>query len=117
MSVLKKMSSYEQLEEVLKTSHSKIQLLFKHSNTCPISASAFRALQQHLASDGLQEVDYWLIVVQEARSISDEIASRLKVKHESPQAILVKAGEAIWDASHFEITPATLQEAVTSGRF
>lgn len=116
MSVLKKMSSHEQMEEALKTSHARFQLLFKHSNTCPISASAFRALQQHLASDGLQEVDYWLIVVQEARSVSNEIASRLGVKHESPQAILVKAGEAVWDASHFEITPVTLLEAVT-GRF
>lgn len=113
MSTLRKITSLQQLEELLQVSHTRLQLLFKHSNTCPISMSAFRALQQHMASDSL-EVDYWMVVVQEARDISNEIANRLQVKHESPQAILVKAGEVVWNESHFEITPATLNRAITA---
>lgn len=110
---LKRITSLEQLEEVLEASRSRPQLLFKHSATCPISSNAFRALQQHLASSGSEAVDYWMIVVQESREVSNEVASRLEVKHESPQAILVKSGKAVWNESHFGITPSALTE-VTS---
>ncbi|MCS6885298.1 MAG: bacillithiol system redox-active protein YtxJ [Acidobacteriota bacterium] len=110
MPQLKSLNNLEQLEQALLSD--RPQLFFKHSNTCPISMNAFRALQKHLASTATEDVDYWMVVVQQARRISDVIADKLSVKHESPQAILVKAGKAIWHQSHFAITPEALDEAI-----
>jgi bacillithiol system protein YtxJ len=58
------------------------------------------------------EVSYNLITVQTARPISNEIASRLGIRHESPQAILVRDGREIWSASHFAITSSSLRQAI-----
>jgi len=42
------------------------------------------------------------------REISNAIAERFQVHHESPQVILVKNGEAVYDASHMEISTQEL---------
>jgi bacillithiol system protein YtxJ len=61
-------------------------------------------------------VIYRLIVVQNARSISNEAAARLGVKHETPQAILVRNGNPVWHASHMDITSEAIEEAIAAGR-
>jgi bacillithiol system protein YtxJ len=50
--------------------------------------------------------------VQEARALSNYIAETYSIKHESPQALLFKDGKVVWDASHWKITYASLQENV-----
>ena len=52
----------------------------------------------------------------EHRDLSNEIAERSGVKHESPQAILLRDGKAIWNASHMSITSDSLLEAVKNKR-
>lgn len=58
-----------------------------------------------------QGVSAAVVKVIEDRPVSNEIAARLGVKHESPQAILVRSGKAVWHASHGRITAAALAEA------
>jgi bacillithiol system protein YtxJ len=53
-----------------------------------------------------------LIEVQRARALSSEIATRLGVAHESPQVIVLRNGQVIWSASHFDITANAVAEAV-----
>src|SRR5438128_2336282 len=101
-----------ELEDALAGSADRPQLIFKHSLTCPISARAYAELERHLAEAASTEVDYRLIIVQHAREVSNSAAERLDVQHESPQAILVRNGHAVWHASHFGITNASLSEAV-----
>jgi bacillithiol system protein YtxJ len=86
-------------------------MLFKHSNSCPISSRAYREFETYLENAD-PEVSHNLVVVQKARRVSNEIESRLNLLHESPQAILVKNGREIWNASHFAITASTLAETV-----
>lgn len=100
-----------ELDNVLSQSAARLQLIFKHSTTCPISTAAYRELEKHLES-GLMGIDYSMIIVQHARNISNEVATRLGVKHESPQAILVRNGRAVWNASHYDITDKTLSNAI-----
>ena len=101
------------LEETLERSGDRPQLLFKHSNTCPISGAAHRAFEQYLEDSPAPGVDYSLIVVQDARPVSNAAAERLEVRHESPQAILVQDGRAVWSASHWSITRQALAEALS----
>lgn len=93
------------LEQLLTRSHSEPVVLFKHSTTCPISANAYRQMSR-LGSD------VSLVVVQRARDLSNEIETRTGVRHESPQAIVLRNGEAVWTASHFDITSDAVERAV-----
>jgi bacillithiol system protein YtxJ len=103
-----------ELEQVITDSHVKPVLLFKHSYTCGISAEALDELRAHL--DGrasAAEVRYAMVTVQTHRDVSNAIASRLGVRHETPQAILVHGGRAVWSASHFRVNAAELTKALT----
>jgi monothiol bacilliredoxin len=93
------------LEQVLARSHNEPVILFKHSTTCPISASAYRQMSQVSG-------DVSLVVVQRARDVSKEIEARTGIRHESPQAIVLRNGEAVWTASHFDITSDAVEKAV-----
>jgi bacillithiol system protein YtxJ len=90
-------NSSEKLGKLFEISNETPVVLFKHSVTCPISANVFEEV-----SEIDSEIN--LVVVQRARSISNEIAERTNIRHESPQAIVLKNGEAIYHASHYDIT-------------
>jgi bacillithiol system protein YtxJ len=103
----------ESLEAAIEESRVRPVLLFKHSRTCGISCEAFDELNAHL-DQGRSRAAYKLITVQSHRHISDEAAARLGVRHETPQAILLRDGKPVWKASHFRITAATLSQALNS---
>jgi bacillithiol system protein YtxJ len=89
-------------------------ILFKHSRTCGVSFEALDALRAHLESAHPSPVTYKMITVQSHRQVSDRAAERLGVRHETPQAILIRDGRPVWKASHFMITAEALSEAVQS---
>ena len=94
-------------EALLGTSARRPQLIFKHSLTCPLSATAYGQLLSYLeVADA--STDHWLVRVQRDGGVSRLVEQRLGVRHESPQAILVRDGRAVWDASHFAITAEAL---------
>ncbi len=73
-------------------------LVYKHSTTCGISATAAREVRA-------METDlpiYW-INVREQRDLSNWVAETYDVTHESPQLILIRDGkpEKVW--SHYEV--------------
>jgi len=85
-----------------------IALVYKHSTRCPVSTSA-RSRMEELASLRPDLRILQVDVIAE-RPLSQEISRRFGVVHESPQAILVRDGQAVWHASHSRVTV----EAVTS---
>ena len=109
--ILNQLHTLEALQEVLDESKNHTVLLFKHSNACPISGRAFQQFQTYLESAD-PNVTYHLITVQTARPVSNEVEARLGIEHESPQAILVKDGQQVWNASHSSITVSSLQAAI-----
>jgi bacillithiol system protein YtxJ len=84
-------------------------LLFKHSPTCPVSAAAF-AEYERWARAHPDFASGWIDVVQE-RALARAVAERTGIRHESPQALLLAAGEPRWHAAHHAITAAGLGEA------
>jgi bacillithiol system protein YtxJ len=94
---------------VLEASYSKPQFIFKHSTRCPISFAAFEEYIQYLEEPS-GRTDHHLVKVVEARPVSNQIENDLGVRHESPQAILIKAGKAVWSSSHSDITVSALEE-------
>ena len=108
---VKNLHSIAELDQALEESKRRPVLIFKHSTSCPISARAFREFQKYL-EEANPEVSYNLITVQTDRPVSNEVEARLQIQHETPQAILVKNGQGVWNASHFKIQASVLDEAI-----
>ena len=99
------LDSEERLESLFLASHARPVILFKHSNSCGISRGVFNEVSQ---ING--EVN--LIVVQDARNVSNLLAERTGIRHESPQAIVLKQGEPVYHASHYDITAEDIDTAI-----
>jgi bacillithiol system protein YtxJ len=110
---VKHLSDIDELEAAIAESCERPVLLFKHSRTCGISCEALDELRAHV-EDGVLRAAYKMITVQSHRRLSDEAAARLGVRHETPQAILLRDGVPVWNASHFRITKAQLDAAIES---
>lgn len=113
MTELQRITSTEELAEMIKLSAQQPVLFFKHSNTCGISARAYDEFQRYLQTPESAQVRNCLIVVQSARAASNELARLVGVTHESPQAILVQSGRTIWHDSHLALKSQTLAAAIT----
>ena len=98
-----------ELDELLARSHDAPVVLFKHSTTCPISARAHSQMKR-LSGEVAAQIS--LIIVQSARELSRRVAEQTGIRHESPQAIILRNGEAVWSASHFDITAQAVEQAV-----
>lgn len=85
-------------------------LLFKHSQTCPVSTRAFEEYEA-FAAERADLPTGWIDVVAQ-RHWSLWVAERTGVAHQSPQALLVSGGAVVWSASHFDITRKGLAEAL-----
>jgi bacillithiol system protein YtxJ len=111
------LSDLDMLEAAIAESTERPVLLFKHSRTCGISCEALDELEAHLAEQAgvgtAPTAAYKVITVQSHRGLSDSAARRLGIRHETPQAILLKDGRAVWNASHFRITAAALARAIS----
>lgn len=99
------LDSVEQLESLFQQSHAEPVILFKHSNSCGISSGVFNEVSQ-------VEGDVNLIIVQNARTVSNLLAERTGIRHESPQAIVLKQGEPVYHASHYDITAEEISSSV-----
>lgn len=111
MSQLQSLVHIDELEAAIVESRERPVFLFKHSRTCGISCEALDELNAHV-EDASPQATYKLITVQSHRRLSDETAARLGIRHETPQAILLRDGRPVWNASHFRITKRQLDEVL-----
>ena len=99
-----------QLNEIVDSSTDKVVVIFKHSTRCSISRMVLKQFENEF---DLQDkvVPYFLDLL-EHRDISNEIATRFEVQHQSPQLIVIKDGKAIYNASHESIDAVKLEQFV-----
>ncbi len=97
----------EQLKEIKDRSKIIPQLIFKHSTRCSISSMIKSRLEKKLAPESIEF--YYLDLIQ-FRSISNKVAEEFNVFHESPQVLLIKNGDCVYDESHSGITMEELVE-------
>ena len=97
------------LEELFARSHNEPVLLFKHSTACPISARAHKQMEE-------VKTPVSIVVVQDSRDVSRQVEERTGIRHETPQALVLRNGRAVWNASHFDITADEVGRAVGENR-
>ncbi len=101
-----------QLEALIEESKNFAVLIFKHSTSCPISHAAKMRLDDQLSFLNESFKLYYLDLLS-FRSVSNLVSERLNVHHESPQVILLKNGEVIYDESHLDIQVQELLDQVS----
>lgn len=104
---IKQLHSIEDLNKFVQQS-GKL-LLFKHSTTCPISAKAHQEFQAFMNSSDTSAA---IVHVIEHRPVSNHIADKFGIKHESPQIFMLEDGEVKWNTSHWKITQDSIKEAL-----
>lgn len=96
-----------QLTDVLAAARA---VIYKHSPRCGACVAAEREVA--FFAEGHPDVPVYRVDVVSHRQLTQTIARRLGVPHESPQVILVADGAAVWWASHWEVRATDLEERV-----
>ena len=100
----------EQLDDVVKQSFEKPVLIFKHSTRCSISRMVLKQFENDFTFE--DNITPYFLDLLEHRNISNEIASRFGVQHQSPQVIVIKEGVAVYNTSHESIDATDLKKFV-----
>ena len=100
-----------QLQEIDAISNEKPVVIFKHSTRCSISRMALKQFEREF--DLNDTVDAYFLDLISHRDISNQIAQKFNVYHESPQLILIKNGKAVYDVSHSDIDAQALKDKVS----
>jgi bacillithiol system protein YtxJ len=102
------LSTEGQLEDIVKQSNNVPCLIFKHSTRCSISSMAKSRLEKTWDFPEDEIKPYYLDLIA-YRDVSNAIAEKFGVYHESPQALLIRNGECTYDASHLDISVQELR--------
>ena len=104
------LTNLAQLNDIESMSNVKPIVIFKHSTRCSISRFALKQFEREYDLD--ENVDAFFLDLIEHRDVSNEIASKFGVYHESPQLILIKNGKAVYDVSHSDINAEALKAKI-----
>lgn len=107
--------SKDDLSLVLAKSYEHRVAIFKLSNTCPQSKMLFERLKRTEEKDPSITEKISIIIVQKTREVSDEVALRFGVVHESPQVLVVENEEVIYYQSHEHISLDKVKELLQKG--
>lgn len=99
------------LDDAFARSYQEPVFVFKHSLVCPVSSSAWTRFEA-FAHAHAERAHFFVLKIQKVRPLSNDLAERTGVRHESPQALLLREGKAVWHTSHGGITAAALAEAL-----
>lgn len=105
------LESLEQLKDLEVDSYEKPIAIFKHSTRCSISRMAWNQFQKEFTIPDAKMSLYYLDLLA-YREISNTIAERFGIIHQSPQIIVIKEGKAIYDTSHESIDAKKLEVLV-----
>lgn len=99
-----------ELDALFERSALELVVIFKHSPSCGTSAQAYDELASYLSGPDATEVH--LLDVVRGRALSQALAARVKVRHESPQLLLLQGGAVRWHGSHWNVTADAVRAAV-----
>lgn len=91
----------EQLDDIVIESKDNLVIIFKHSTRCSVSRMVLKEFENDYNLEN-KALPYFLDLL-EHRDISNEIASRFSIIHQSPQLIIIKNGISVYNASHSDI--------------
>jgi bacillithiol system protein YtxJ len=91
------LTDIQQLAGIKELSKTRPQVIFKHSTRCSISSMAKSRLERNKQPES---GDFYFLDLIKHRSLSDKIAADFDVCHESPQILLIKNADCVYEESH-----------------
>ena len=104
------LETIEQLDTIVQESYEMPVLIFKHSTRCSISRFALKRFESEFDLQG-KVITYFLDLLN-YREISNEIAVKFGVQHQSPQVLLLKNGKVVYHDSHDGIEAEELKKYI-----
>lgn len=99
----------EQFDEIDLISQTKPVVIFKHSTRCSISRIVLKQFETEF-NFPKEKIDWYLLDLLNHRDLSNEIASRYNVVHQSPQIVVIRNGKAVFNESHDSISAEDLKQ-------
>lgn len=99
----KQITSVKDLDEAVAESYHRKVFVFKHSTRCFISKTVLRNFENEMKDSG-HDYAYYFLDLLAHRDISNHIAERFCVEHQSPQLIVLQDGKVVHHASHQSIS-------------
>jgi bacillithiol system protein YtxJ len=93
-----------QIAQIKEESKQHPVLIIKHSTTCSISNTALSRLERNYKPELVGKLKPYYLDLLSFRSVSNAVAEAFSVEHQSPQILLIKNGQCIYDESHFGIS-------------
>lgn len=91
-------TSEEQIQDIARSQETAI--IYKHSPRCMTSLMAYRQLKSEVSGQQDLNVPIYIVDVISNRRESQFIAHAFDVEHQSPQILVVKYGQSVFDTSH-----------------
>jgi bacillithiol system protein YtxJ len=103
------LESIELLDKIKTNSKGVPQVIFKHSTTCGVSRMV---LNMFTSSYDLEpgQMDFYFLDLHAHRGISNKIAEKFQVVHQSPQLLVIKNGVVVAHDSHGAIAEIKLEQ-------
>ena len=98
-----------QLSEIINISSDKPILIFKHSTRCGISRMVLKNFESGYDIPET-EMNLYFLDLLNYRALSQDIATKFNVMHQSPQVLVIKNGEVIYHDSHDYISVGKIKE-------
>jgi bacillithiol system protein YtxJ len=106
-----KIIAVDQLDELFEKD-GRAKLVFKHSTRCSISSMALSRFEKEWPEN--TACDLFFLDLIAYRQLSDSIAQRCGVIHQSPQVIVMLNGELVHHNSHNGISAGQIAQLISS---
>ncbi len=103
---MKIFNTEKEWQDILEQSKSGAVFILKHSNTCPISAKGYAEVEKF--SKEKPKALVFVLIVQDAPDLKQQIAKETSVVHESPQVLLLLDNKVVYNTSHYNINAKEL---------
>ncbi len=93
------------LDELIEKSNNLPQIIFKHSTRCAVSSLALNRISSKSVNK-----NYYIVDIMSHRDISNALASRFNIIHQSPQLLLIHNGVCVQNTSHLGISKSWVEK-------
>ena len=101
----------DQLQKIVVRSQEKPQVIFKYSTHCDLSETIFQRLQKKRCP---QHIDFHFLDLTGHADIAEKVSTIFHVSDLSPQILIIRDGECIFNESNPEICLEQIMEHVTA---
>jgi len=105
-------TNLNQLGTIIEESKNVPILIFKHSTRCGISRFVLKNFEREYDIPSHKLQLYFLDLIA-YREISNEVANKFQIRHQSPQIIVIQNGEMIYNTSHNQIEVSDLKRIIS----